>query len=65
MKQADNDRLAEWLEAGMPADDESLAKWKITEKDMRVLNKRLMRAIAAKMTRIPGKIVLAEHRTVQ
>jgi hypothetical protein len=32
---------------------------------MRVLNKRLMRAIAAKMTRIPGKIVLAEHRTVQ
>lgn len=59
------ERVAAWLEAGMPDDDESLAEYGITVKVMKKLEKRVFAAIHEKMTATPGKITFAEHRTLQ
>lgn len=65
MKQERKDRLAPWVEAGMPCDDASLDRYGITWRDVKALEKRVMTAVTNKKLADPIKIVFAEHRTIQ
>lgn len=58
-----NERLDAWVQAGMSEDD--VDKFGITLKDVRRLEKRVMKAIAAKMLQRPDVVTFAEHRTLQ
>jgi len=57
--------LEAWVEAGLPDDEESLVKYKVTPKLLKKLEKRVFKAIAAKMLEAPGVTTFAQHRTIQ
>jgi hypothetical protein len=59
------DRLEAWMKAGMPDDIDELEKFGITTKDVKKLEKRVMAAVARKMTERPDVFTFAEHRTLQ
>jgi hypothetical protein len=63
MKREDN--IKAWMEQGMPDDYESLERFGITVKDIKRLEKRVMKAVANKKLEDPTKMVFAEHRTLQ
>jgi len=63
MKNEDN--IKAWVDAGMPDDCEALERFGITAKDIKKLEKRVMKAVANKKLADPTKIVFAEHRTIQ
>jgi hypothetical protein len=54
-----------WMEQGMPDDAEALEKFGITAKDIKKLEKRVMKAVQAKLLADADKMVFAEHRTLQ
>lgn len=56
--------LKAWMDAGMPDDAESLARYRINTKDVLRLEKRLMAAIAEKRA-MSNKMVFSDHRTMQ
>jgi len=51
-------RIQDWLDGKVTDDD-------LTKKEVKWLEKRVFKAIAAKMLATPGKIVFCQHETLQ
>ncbi len=54
-----------WIEHGMPDDTNMLQKFGITLKDLKKLEKRVMRVVQAKILSNADTMGFVEHRTLQ
>lgn len=59
------ERREAWLKAGMPDDIDELEKLGITFKDVKAIEKRVMRVVAEKMLQREDVTTFGEHRTIQ